>query len=45
MVKDHYPKVMDKIVAIKKCDLEAMTMPEIIELGTELLHGAAERIA
>jgi hypothetical protein len=45
IVEHNYPKVMDKIVAIKKCDLEAMTMPEIIELGTELLHGSAERIA
>jgi len=45
IVKENYPKAMGKIVAIKKCDLEAMTIPEIIDLGTELLHGTAERIA
>lgn len=39
-----YPAIVKNIVAIKKCDLEAMSEPQIIKLGTELLHGSAELI-
>lgn len=45
VIEEDYPKIVNKIVAIKKCDLEAMTEPELIELGTELLHGPADKIA
>jgi hypothetical protein len=45
IIKESYPKIMDKIVAIMKCDLEAMTLPEVIELGVETLNATAERIA
>ncbi|HEY8886168.1 MAG TPA: hypothetical protein VIM31_01560 [Candidatus Microsaccharimonas sp.] len=45
LVDDSYPKVAHKIVAVQKCDLEAMTEPELIALGTELLNGTADVIS
>jgi hypothetical protein len=44
IIEERYPKLFHKIVAIKKCDLEAMTEPEIIALGAELLNGSADKI-
>lgn len=32
-----YPELTSKIVAVKDCDLEAMTEPELIKLGSESL--------
>ncbi len=45
IVEAGYPTLVSNIVAIKKCDLEAMTEAQIIELGTELLHGSVDTIA
>ena len=44
-IVEGYPKGVHKIIAVRKCDLEALTTPEVIELGVELLHGSPERIA
>lgn len=33
-----HPELLHKIVAMKKCDLEAMTEAQLIALGTELLQ-------
>lgn len=33
------PDLARRIVAIKRCDLEAMTEPQLVALGTELLRG------
>ncbi len=44
VIQEKYPTITQKIIAIKKCDLEAMTEPEIIALGIELLHGSEDKI-
>jgi hypothetical protein len=45
IINESYPKIVEKIVAVKKCDLESMTEPELIALGTELLIGTLDKIA
>jgi hypothetical protein len=44
MITKSHPNLLTKIIAIKKCDLEAMTEPQMIEMGTELLQVSTERI-
>jgi hypothetical protein len=44
IIRDNYPKIVNKIVAIKKCDLEAMTEPELIALGMELINDSVDKI-
>lgn len=44
IIDKDYPKLTHKIIAIANCDLEAMTEPQIIRLGAELLHGAMPAI-
>ncbi len=39
VIHKDYSEIAHRIVATKNCDLEAMTEPQIVELGTELLHG------
>ena len=39
IIRKDKPDLTSKIVAIKDCDLEAMTEPELIKLGTESLRG------
>jgi hypothetical protein len=38
VITKKYPKILSHIVAMKKCDLENMSEPQILELGTTLLH-------
>jgi len=44
IVKEGYPLLLNKIIAIQKCDLEAMTDPQIIAMGTDLLHESADKL-
>jgi hypothetical protein len=39
------PQLVQRVVAVKDCDLEAMTEPQLIELGVELLHGKVATLA
>ena len=44
VITKNYPKVLSHIVAITKCDLENMSEPQIIELGTSLLKAPANEL-
>jgi len=44
VIQQKYPAIAKKIVAIKRCDLEAMTEPEMVTAGIELLHLAPDQI-
>ena len=37
VIAEHHPQVAQKIIAVQKCDLEAMTEPQLIALGIRLL--------
>jgi hypothetical protein len=39
IVSEEHPQIMHKIIAVAKVDLEAMTEPQIVARGTELLVG------
>jgi len=36
-ISEHNPEVASRIVAVQRCDLEAMTEPQMISLGKQLL--------
>lgn len=38
VIQKDYSELAHRIVATKNCDLEAMTEPQIVEVGIELLH-------
>jgi len=38
ILREKYPELTSRIVAVKTCDLEAMTEPQLVQLGTEVLR-------
>jgi len=38
-----HAELASRIVAVKACDLEAMTEPQLVQLGVEILHAPSDR--
>jgi hypothetical protein len=44
LMDEKYPQLMSRVVAVMRCDLEAMTEEELIKAGTKLLVNANDLV-